>query len=237
MWPCLIVAILSIIFLSPLIVSVVTPLAGTQVSQPVQEHVEQAIRIALESATQRRNLALIQDGARAIPRLTTPNDSGPAPEGALQSLDFRRPSCWSFPGNHGQLGIRLSRKVIPTYIALDMAYPNPTEGKSHAPRHVIFWGVVDGDSNHAKYEKVLYENKDAVARYGTGPAQTLGYTFIVLADFEYDGTSPFPLQAYRVAGPVVDAEMVFGVVVVEVRSNWGGERTAICGVRVHGEEV
>ncbi|KAI9062812.1 hypothetical protein FKP32DRAFT_1546034, partial [Trametes sanguinea] len=203
-------------------------------------HVEQAIRIALQSGAQRRNFALTQDGARVIPRLTSPNETldmsaGNSPENALEGSFGYPPSCWSFPGNRGQIGIRLSQKIVPTHIVLDMAYPTPGDRPARAPRQVILWGIVDGQANHAIYEKDLREYRGIVGRHGSGPAESLGYTFLLLAHFEYDAGAAFPLQTYRVAESVIDSEMEFGVIVAEIRGNWGGEQTAICGLRIHGE--
>ncbi|KAI9057365.1 hypothetical protein FKP32DRAFT_1583899 [Trametes sanguinea] len=208
----------------------------------MQNQIEQAIRIALQSSAQRRNFALALDGARVIPRLTSPNDTlrvsaGSSPENALEESFAHRPFCWSFPGNRGQIGIRLSQKIIPTHLVLDMAYSTASERPSRAPRQVILWGVVDGHANHATYEKDLREYRSGVAQHGSGPAESTGYTFLALAAFEYDATAAFPLQTYRVAESVVDSEMEFGVIVVEIRGNWGGDQTAICGLRVHGELV
>ncbi|OSD01993.1 hypothetical protein PYCCODRAFT_1501530, partial [Trametes coccinea BRFM310] len=205
-------------------------------------HVELAIRIALESTVHHRNFALVQAGARVIPRLTFPNDSvdapaDNAPERALQEPYSRSPTCWSFPGDQGQIGIRLSHKISPTNIVLDVPYKTWTEGLSQAPRQVVLWGVVDGAANQATYEQDLQAYRNGIAHHGSGPTKSLGYTFLALAIFEYDATTAFPIQTYRVADPVIDSQMEFGVIVVEVRSNWGGERTSLCGIRVHGEVV
>ncbi|KAL7279729.1 hypothetical protein ACG7TL_006136 [Trametes sanguinea] len=184
-WLCCIVGLLSILLVWPLVASTFTTLPGTRVSDPVTDHAEQAIHIALQSVPQRPNFALVQEGARVVSRLTHPNNSlgiadSSLPEDALQdSLVYPHP-CWSFPGSR-----------------------------------VVLWGVVDGQANHAKYERDLRLYRDSVAHHGPGPLDLFEYTFLALAAFEYDAMAPFPLQMQPVSGSVVESRMVFGVVVVE----------------------
>ncbi|KAI0658041.1 hypothetical protein C8Q70DRAFT_918421 [Cubamyces menziesii] len=210
-----------------------------RVGQTVHEHVEHAIRIALESTTQRRNFALVRDGARIVPQLTATGNmsllmpADGAVEKAIQDPLHLRPTCWSFVGDRGQIGIRLSQKVIPTYIALNFA--RPTVSASYAPQQVVLWGVVDGGANQLIFDKGLREYRDATTYLGAGPRESLGFTFLALADVEYDPSLAFPLQTYSVESAVIDSRMVFGIVVVEIRGNWGGGRTSVCGLRIHGQ--
>ncbi|KAI9057379.1 hypothetical protein FKP32DRAFT_1554420, partial [Trametes sanguinea] len=198
-------------------------------------YVERAIRVALDSTSQRRNFALDLDGAIIIPALTSPSSSiGPAaqsiPDNVLRGdLDG---GCWSFAGNQGQLGIRLSQKINPTHVAVDMLTTYAFDPR--APRDIIVWGIVDGGANRLIFDADLRQYREAIAHYGAGPAQTLGYDFLPLAYFQYNATAAFPLQTFHIASPVIASSMTFGVVVVEFRNNWGGDVTHVCRLRVHG---
>ncbi|KAI0666483.1 hypothetical protein C8Q78DRAFT_932613, partial [Trametes maxima] len=195
---------------------------------------ERAIRIALDSTIQRRDYALASEGARIGYDLTSSikkSPSDPPPENVLAE-GLQRDMCWLFDGHQGQVAIRLPALISPTHIALDYA---TSVGMHHrAPRRVILWGLVEGDANRLTYDKQLRDYRDTVAHLGEGPLQSLGYTFLALAHFEYDLFAPFALQTHPVADLVVKSQITFGVVVLEVRSNWGGFQTALCRVRIHG---
>ncbi|OSC97455.1 hypothetical protein PYCCODRAFT_1428490 [Trametes coccinea BRFM310] len=206
-------------------------------SQPVSHsQLERAIRIALESTVQPHDFALASGGARIIPGLTSGTSSyhyvSNRPENVLtEGLD--RDSCWLFDGGRGQVGIRLpNHSIAPTHIALDLN--RLPYFYSDAPRRVVLWGMVDGDNNRRIYDSQLQDYRDSLRHLGDGPAQSLGYTFLALSEFEYDPVAPFPLQTHRVASAVVTSPISFGVLVLEVMSNWGGVRTGICRIRIHG---
>ncbi|CDO73919.1 hypothetical protein BN946_scf185016.g76 [Trametes cinnabarina] len=205
------------------------------VSRPIHEYVESAIHVALDSTSQRRNFALDLDGAIIIPALTSPSSSvGPAiqsiPGNVLRGdLDG---GCWSFAGNQGQIGIRLSQKINPTHVAVDMLTSYAFDPR--APRDTIVWGIVDGSASRLIFDADLRQYRETVAHYGVGPAQTLGYDFLPLAFFQYNTTAAFPLQVFHIASPVIASSMMFGVVVIEFRNNWGGDATRVCRLRVHG---
>ncbi|KAI0644131.1 hypothetical protein C8Q79DRAFT_913599 [Trametes meyenii] len=207
--------------------------------QPLQEQIEQAIRLTLESTVQRQDFGLASEGARVFTELTTHLDTPGtstfnSPDKVLTE-DLRRESCWRFPGEHGQLGIRLFNQLItPTHVALDAAMR--TAFYTRAPRHVILWGVVDGDVNRRIYDTQLRDYRTTVAHLGDGPAQSLGYTFLALVDFEYNPIVPFPLQTHAIARSVVLSQITFGILVLEVRSNWRGSSTYLCRIRIHGDK-
>lgn len=209
---------------------------GQLTSHAVHATIQQAIRIALESTIQRHNFALASQGALIVSALTSqsiPPDPDNDPDSLLEE-DLSTESCWFFVGRHGQVGVRLPHhQVAPTHIALDVVLH--LETLALAPRRVVVWGTVDGDANRHKYNTLLRTYRERVAHLGSGPSLSLGYTFLALADFEYDPAAAFPLQTFRVAPLVVASQITFGVLVVEVKSNWGGNKTVICSIRVHGD--
>ncbi|KAI0667014.1 hypothetical protein C8Q78DRAFT_983002 [Trametes maxima] len=212
---------------------------GRHYGPSLQEHIEQAIRLALENTIQRHDYALAELGARISTELTPHKDNTMAhgtnaPDNVLTE-DLHRASCWFFPGGRGQVGIRLAGHLIsPTHVALDVL--SSPSSYNRAPRKVVVWGIVDGEFNRLTYDVQLRDYRKTVAHLGDGPAQSLGYTFLALAEFEYDPLAAFPLQIHRVAGPVIQSQITFGVIVVEIRSNWRGDMTNLCRVRVHGEK-
>ncbi|KAI0827600.1 hypothetical protein BC628DRAFT_1418233 [Trametes gibbosa] len=217
-------------------------LRGTSrmISPAIYDHVQQAIRVALESTVQPRDFALASEGAQVVSALTSQVDfieggSQNLPENVLTE-GLHLESCWIFPSPQMQIGIRFrEHHFMPTHIALDMGISSGFRAIMQAPRHVVLWGLVDGNAKRLAYEGKLSEYRKSVARLGTGPAESLGYTFLALAEFEFDPYAAFPLQTFPVADAIVDAQMTFGVLVLEVRSNWGGRTTTICRVRALGD--
>ncbi|OJT02570.1 hypothetical protein TRAPUB_6892 [Trametes pubescens] len=211
-----------------------------QIPPHVAEYVQQAIRIALERAPTRYDFADFDNGASIIPALSSTTATSHAPNVVIQSTSKTAPAskpCWSFVGGHGQLGIRLARLIRPNHLGID----NRSGQRGdfiHSPRKIIIWGLVDGPDNMEIYDNKLKEYRDTLAtRTGTAPPLAAGYTFIVLSELEYDIYAAYPDQSFRINPPVAATEMYFGVVVVEIRGNWGGNVTELCRVRLHGEEV
>ncbi|KAJ3000373.1 hypothetical protein NUW54_g6793 [Trametes sanguinea] len=200
----------------------------------VLDHIQQAIRIALESTVPRYDFALARLGGNVIDFLTHPDhlrDADNYPHNVLTE-ELHHDACWNFPGDHGQVAIRLSRKITPSHVALDF---NLSFGLVRAPRDIVLWGVVDGTGNRLAYDIHLQHYRDRVSQLGPAPAHAPVYTFLPMASFQYDPLSPFALQTFSVERAVQASGMSFGLVVVEIRSNWGGNRTAVCRIRVHGE--
>lgn len=216
----------------------IAPSWGRSVTRlSMRDHVQKAIRIALESTVQRHNFASAQNGGRVVTSLThydsfpsrSHHDSTPD---SLLTDGLSMDSCWTFSGQNAQVAIRLPQKITPTHVAIDVATRVLV---TRAPRHVLLWGVVDGGVNKLTYEKGLKEYRETVAHRGTGPAQSNDYTFLLLADFVYDPAAAFPLQTFPIAQPVIASQITFGLLVAETRSNWGGGQTSICRVLIHGE--
>ncbi|PIL31026.1 hypothetical protein GSI_05720 [Ganoderma sinense ZZ0214-1] len=210
----------------------------------VDRAVERAISRALRDPVGRRDFALLADGAILLPELTEVvtsdgmrrgRDRGTRPEVALND-DMRIGNCWSIPGTNGQLGFRLATMIRPTHVSIDHIPTEIAADISRAPREVALWGGVDGP-----YEDILrnftYSRRvNLPTLYGrSAPFTTHGYNFTLLAHFEYDIRAPTHIQTFRLLPYVVESDMVFGVVVLEILSNWGGKSTCLYRVRVHGE--
>jgi hypothetical protein len=113
-----------------------------------------------------------------------------------------------------------------------------------APREIILWGLVEGAVNFARHTSSLQYNDPTEAPVDTPPEDITTSVkavnpqsfFIELARFEYDivrGTCP--VQTFNVHNIVRESQMDFGVVVLEIRKNWGSNDTCLYCMRIHGQ--
>lgn len=206
--------------------------------------VHRAISRALRDPVGRRDFALLADGAILLPELTEvaasrgmlrARDRGTRPEVALDD-DMHIGNCWSIPGAGGQLGFRLATMIRPTHVSIDHIPSEIAADISRAPREMALWGGVDGP-----YEDILRNFTESRCvnppnLHGrSAPFVTHGYNFTLLAHFEYDIRSPVHVQTFGLQPYIVDSDVVFGVVVLEILNNWGGKSTCLYRVRVHGD--
>ncbi|KAJ2965632.1 hypothetical protein NUW54_g14055 [Trametes sanguinea] len=106
-----------------------------------------------------------------------------------------------------------------------------------APRHMILWGAVDGPTNERRL-RLVPPNATLVDAIGhAGPRLTHGYTYVPLALIEYDINAVSHVQTFAVDPYVARSGMDFGVVVLEILSNWGGPDTCLYRVRLHGRPI
>ncbi|KAI1786032.1 hypothetical protein LXA43DRAFT_898749 [Ganoderma leucocontextum] len=206
--------------------------------------IDRTVNRAFRDLIGRRDFALLADGGILLPELTevTSNrnffrsrERGLHPEAALDD-DLRIGNCWSIPGAAGQLGLRLSTMIHPTHISIDHIPLEIAADISRAPREIALWGGIDGPYRAVVHNLTRSDNVTPPAVRGRSrPPSTHGYDFPLLAHFEYDIRAPAHVQTFPLQQYIVDSEMVFGVVVLEILSNWGGESTCLYRVRVHGD--
>lgn len=156
---------------------------------------------------------------------------------SLSILDegFNSESCCFFPGDRAQIAVRLGELILPTHVTID--YVLPSHAMIHrAPRHLVLWGLVDGVSNKAVYQS-LSQFRAVHQSLGEGPLQSGPFIFLPFANFTFDGHAPFPFQTFPIHSEIVSSGMTSGVYILEVRSNWGGNSTGICRMRLHGEQA
>ncbi|PIL26903.1 hypothetical protein GSI_10041 [Ganoderma sinense ZZ0214-1] len=163
-----------------------------------------------------------------------PSDS--RPEAAL-SDDIRIGSCWLVPGSAAQLGLRLSAMIHPTHVSIDHIPFEIAADIGRAPRLMHLWGGVDGDTNEARLDGLSHTSRIAIpqTRLRIGPKVTHGYKFVRLGSFEYDIRSSSHVQTFALEPSFTDSGMYFGVVVLEIASNWGANATCLYRLRVHGD--
>lgn len=212
-----------------------SPAPVSTISPHVASYVQEVVMKALQSTAEQRNFAQEGNGAKIISQLTSPLtlDTRGHPELVLVE-SYGNDSCFSLVGDRGQIAIRLHTLAYPTRVTIDYA-PSSMEGWMEAPRRMLLWGLVDGTTNLATYNDQLrlYRSETPAKNYISPPLH-LGRTYLLLAEFEFNIN--FPIQTFPLADEVVLSHMWFGVLVLEIRSNWGANMTSICRVRVHGEE-
>jgi hypothetical protein len=97
---------------------------------------------------------------------------------------------------------------------------NSTALLSRAPRQVVVWGLVDGVKNMKAYKRSRDAFASVLLRHPPFPMPREGL-FIPLAEFEFDITAPSMRQAFPLSDEAKSSGMDFGVIVLQVRSNWG----------------
>ncbi|KAF8258161.1 hypothetical protein EI94DRAFT_1708240 [Lactarius quietus] len=162
------------------------------------------------------------------PQLTTPGiEPNPLSE-------VTRNACWSFRGNSGTFGVALSTpNVLPSHVVIQHHPSISTAHLSRAPRQVIVWGLVDGVKNMEVYKRSRDAFASALVRPPPFPMSRDG-PFLPLAEFEFDITASSMRQAFPLFDEVRLWGIDFGVMVFQVRSNWGADVTSLCSVHVYG---
>ncbi|KDQ06157.1 hypothetical protein BOTBODRAFT_121837 [Botryobasidium botryosum FD-172 SS1] len=194
------------------------------------------------SLPSRHNFALSTHGASIIQAATT-QSYGHAPPINSAFLDFvyvlfprgvaapelilqpsnSFPSCWSFAGTKGQVGIQLERKIFIKEVVMHV----PNAGlASVMPRRIHIWGL----TKRADDEESKAAISDTPTTYAglaiPGMAPTL------LARFEFSRDSSLATQSFSVK---TEPHHSYSAIVVEVRSNWGDPRyTCLPRLQVHG---
>ncbi|GAA5921582.1 hypothetical protein JCM3775_003116 [Rhodotorula graminis] len=249
---------------------------GQNVTAVISSLVDSALLRYSKDVLARPDYALFTSGGRVIRSLTSPSyDPHPssaarsalawltgtkAPRGrppvtALHS-DNSPGSCWPFAGQQGQLGIQLSRRVVPTdvtleHISTDVALDGDV---SSAPKDFEVWGIVEGADNVAKVGQYRAEQlaakraaRDAALEAGS-PLDPLAAELdlnpaslppsanhVLLAVGAYDPALPSPVQTFPVTPAARHLAIPVQVVVVKVLSNHGEEAyTCLYRVRVSG---
>ncbi|KAI0702558.1 hypothetical protein C8Q76DRAFT_606617 [Earliella scabrosa] len=213
----------------------------TAVPLHIATFVRKAIKEALDDPVGLPDYALAAEGAKIIQKLTTSSKSDlekARPPSNILDEDIRSGSCWSFSGDRAQVGIKVSTQLYPTHVTIEHIPRAITAHISHAPRHVVVWGGLDGKDNERRYAESMERLRmSPLNETGEGPPITGGSTFLPLAAFDYDPKAKSHVQTFPIDAAICASRIFFGVFVVEVRSNWGGAMTRLYRVRVHGLEA
>lgn len=169
--------------------------------------------------------------------------------------------CWPFVGSQGQLGVKLAAPTYIDDITIDHVAKEVAYDMRSAPKDMEVWGLVEGEDNLAKvreyYEAKARAREERQAARAAGaaaggnspesnvdeeeeaqqpPSLPQGVTYIRIASFTYDIDAPTNIQTFAVDQGVRSLGVDFGVVVLNVKSNWGmNDFTCLYRMRVHGE--
>lgn len=141
---------------------------------------------------------------------------------------------WRFKSSSGQLGLTTNVSICPTQTALQYSFESGLP-PDEAPRQVVLWGMVEGEENERRFKK-LTQNAASFAG-SISPSKGISYSkyrFARLAEYEFNAVSRVSLQTTSVHADIRTSGINFNVFVLEIRSNWGGKRTGVGRVRIHG---
>lgn len=222
--------------------------SGEDVSTLIESLVEEAIS---KEQTSKADFALHSAGASIMLSLTSPTREiwpknmrdrligltmdigfgvGSKAEEAL-SPDMHAGKCWPFNGQEGQLGVALAQRIYVEEITVHHISPKAAVYDiASAPKEMEVWGKVEGAENAEKVARWRQSNPDDADTKVVG-------TFIRLSAFSYDITIGKEAQTFPVDEAVADLEVDFGIVLLQVLSNWGGEYTCLYRLGVHGRRV
>lgn len=243
---------------------------GQNISELIGNLVDSALVRYSKDILARPDYALYSSGGRVIPSLTSPTyevrPQGVAPKligwiTGAGSTPGRPPvwalhpdtsvgSCWPFAGNQGQLGILLSRRVVPSDITLEHASVDVAlDGDvSSAPKDFEVWGVVEGQEDItrlAQYRAEQSESRRRAFEAGepfdeTEVSTSLPPTphHLLLAAGSYDIIASSPIQTFPVTSSARQLGIPVGVVVVKILSNHGDSHyTCLYRIRVSGSSA
>ena len=182
------------------------------------------------------NFASLNTGAVVSRRLTT---LGFEPTPPSTVLGDSAEACWSFHGTAGTFGVVLdTANVVPSHVVIHQHHQffNSTASLCRSPRQVTVWGMVDGDQNMKLYSLSPHGLTSTLTRAPPLSISKRGM-FLPLADIEFDITAPSLSQTFALYNEVKLWGIDFGIIVFDIRNNWGGDTTSLCSVRVYGEIV
>ena len=210
--------------------------------------------LSLQNATCARNLhnaptlngltafgfASLGAGGRHLPNLTS---SGSFLDRALTS-NLDEGQCWLLPDAIGHLGIHFPNPVTVTHFSVDHAVLPAVTHQRDAPRSMILWGWLEGGPNLAIFNSSLHlrglsHSRPSVSDVIETLQKSNPRAFLVeLAHVEYnifDGGGH--KQTFAVHSDISAAGLDFGIVVLEIKGNWGADTTCLYGIRIHGHRV
>ena len=146
-------------------------------------------------------------------------------------------ACWSFHGTAGMFGVILdTASIVPSHVVIHQHHQffNLTASLCCSPCQVTVWGMVDGDQNMKLYSLSPHGLTSTLTRVPPLLISKRGI-FLPLADIEFDITAPSLSQTFALYNKVKLWGIDFGIIMLDIRNNWGGDTTLLCSVCVYGE--
>ena len=144
---------------------------------------------------------------------------------------------WCFMGTRGQLGIALSHPGFLTNVSID--HPPLLTSLANAPRDVVFWGAVDGIENEQRYAQSADTIQRLQSRLHLHPPSPLQedkeLIYVPLAVAFYNIRSPELFQTFGILPEIDSLDMDFGLIIVQIVSNWGDSFTSLHHIGIYGQ--
>ncbi|KAK4053506.1 hypothetical protein OIV83_001674 [Microbotryomycetes sp. JL201] len=236
---------------------------GQNVTAIIHSLVDSALLRYSKDVLGRPDYALFSAGGRIVRSLTSPTYE-PHPVGSARKAlawvtGSRAPrglppvialqpgttpgSCWPFAGQQGQIGIQLSRRIVPTDVTIEHASVDVAVDGSvaSAPRDIEVWAVVDSPLHverlaqyrHQQLEEAKRKSRTTIDEEIETEPTSVPPTpnHMLLAVGTYDVTNPSPIQTFPVTSAAKHLAIPVNVVIVRVLSNHG-EKSYTCLYRV-----
>ena len=146
---------------------------------------------------------------------------------------------WCFIGTRGQLGIALSHPGFLTNVSID--HPSLSASLANAPRDVVFWGAVDGVENEQRYARsadMIQRLQSQLHLHSPSPLQEdKELIYVPLAIVFYNIRSTELFQTFEILPEIGALDMDFGLILVQIVSNWGGSFTSLHHIGIYGQEA
>ena len=138
--------------------------------------------------------------------------------------------CWEIDGVTGTIAVRLPELLTPTAIVVHQSIQHQLSLRAAmAPRRLavwaIDWGTIEGYLVESKERKPI---GDFLIPGRTLPKDIRGRSVVNIMDFEFTRNSGVAAQVF----PVPSSPQT-NLIIVEVKENWGGNRTCIQRVAVY----
>ena len=186
----------------------------------------------------RRDYAQVANGGAIYPPLTSPDALLPTEESlpleSVLSDDVRIGTCWESANAQFQIGVSFLKQIHPTHLTIDHAPLSLLTDAAQAPRQIVLWGVIEGAANKGRYARLRTSLVDEDLHHQHVRALSSDHTLLPLAIVEYDIHASSHVQTFPIDSKVVDSRIDFGIVVLDVVSNWGANSTCLYRFRVHG---
>ena len=178
-----------------------------------------------------------------LPPLSAMSDSSKTVRGRMPVVALHQDTspgmCWPFFGSHGQIGIRLVRRIHITAITIDhVSRLLALDGGASAPRDVEAWGILESDLEIQQLQ--YWRRKRSFARDNSDPMPVPpSPAHVFLGAFTYDAGAGAPaIQTFPVTGEAAAAGISLRTVQISILSNYGlREFTCLYRVRVHGDPI